>query len=755
MKTILLFTAFVFLQIELVKAQAPGAWIMSANGLPVYQYTGKLPFKALDKEGKDAMLPEDPYFLIGNYRMTLITHVSGVYQFLTAERAWARINAASRPNYGWNDASVVFKTGTSKGKVALTGLNSMAADPAKTQSFFGIGHARYEYKLDNSIACTRIISCKPSQKINTGNPSFVITVLLKNNGRKKQELVYSERMLVNFVINGTQYTDNQKKALLYSSKITGDDSKKMAVANLSYKTNTLLALPNKNERYIYDVNPPSVYMYVDKEDNRTSSVVDYAGDTLATSVTISLNPGETKTAHLVIGLADGDSMNDISQQVDDLFAGADKAHPSEGLYAQQWKAKLPDLSSEKNMVLRREMLWNAHVIEASAKYSDYYKETFIPQGTVYSYHYGDNISNRDHLQAALAACYTNPELAKSCIRYVVKHSEKDGEIKRGNSGYGYSVPTIYKESDEQLYFFNTVAEYLRITKDYKFLDELVVHYPAEDGKQDHILNMLKRYFIYLRDEVGLGSNGLVKMLNSDWSDSFFHKHSPNSFASSAESHLNSAMVLAVFPRLIEALKLSGNKEASDFIIALEDYRATLNSSYMKDLGDSKFSPRAYLNRSLRFGKDNVCIEPQGYLLQIPDLPKERKKEIYEFVKSKISTPEKIGIRTREKPLWGGKADGEDGGIWYSLEYPLLLGVATFDKEEAKSLLMKFSFQNYSETYPDYWVGQWTAPDEMNSSLHREGLYAFWVSVPDLKQAFQGYCSHPHTWPLYCYYKLKE
>lgn len=131
---------------------------------------------------------------------------------------------------------------------------------------------------------------------------------------------------------------------------------------------------------------------------------------------------------------------------------------------------------------------------------------------------------------------------------------------------------------------------------------------------------------------------------------------------------------------------------------------------MKDLGDRKFVARAYLNNKLRFGVDNVCIEPQGYLLQIPTLSKERKKEIYDYIKTKISAPEKIGIRTREKPLWGGKPNGEDGGIWYSLEYPLLLGVASFDKEEATALLMKFSFQNFAASYPDYWVGHWTAPD---------------------------------------------
>lgn len=736
-------------------SQAIGTWSFSKKGLPVYNYTGKLPFVAVDKQGKDAEQPEDPFFLIGNYRTTLITHASGRYQFLTAERVWARINGDDQTNYGWNEASLTIKNNSKGQKIVLTGINSVAANQTVVKKFFGVGFASYRYQLPNSIHCTRTLSIKPSEKINTGNPSFIVTVNLKNNARQTQSLTYSEKMLVNYVPNRTQYTPVENRPILYPVKIAIDQQKKMAISKVDYRANTFLVIPKKGERFLHDIAPPSIFMVLKNDNTKDISTVTAQKDTLVSNIELVIKPDETKVFSVVIGLADIKNFDGIEKQVMDLFAGADSTMADEGLFAQQWKEKLPDLSKEKNEILRREMLWNAHVIEASAKYSEYYKETMIPQGTVYSYHYGDNISLRDHLQAALPACYTNPELAKSSIRYVIKHSEADGEIKRGNSGFGYTPPSLYKESDPQLYFFNTIAEYLLITKDYNFLNEKVTYYPAEDGKQDLVINILKKYFIYLRDEVGTGSHGLVKMLNSDWSDSFFHKYSPNVFSGTAESHLNSAMVLAVFPKLIKALESSGNPSATDLIIVMEKYRKSIDTAFMRDLGNRKFAARAYLNDNLKFGLDEVCIEPQGYLLQITSLASARKREIYDFVKEKISTPEKIGIRTREKPLWGKNPDGEDGGIWYSLEYPLLLGVASFDKEEAMTLLMKFSFQNFASQYPDYWVGQWTAPDEINSTLYREGIYAFWVGVPNLKTAFQGYCSHPHTWPLFCYFKLKE
>ena len=611
MKFILAFFCVTLLKLQSANCQKFGTWAFSSKGLPVYNYTGAIPVIAFDKDGKDANLPEDPYFLLGNYRMSLITHASGIYQFLTAERAWARINAADQTNYGWNDAGIVFRNNKSIKQVTLTGLQSIAANAAITQKSFGVGFARYSYNLENEIACTRIISVKPSSKINTGNPSFVITVILKNNGTTVQELSYTERMLVNFVVNGTQYTNKEQRPLLYNAQITTDKSKQLAIADLSFKTNTLLVIPKKTERFQYEVDPPSVFMYSKNGDSRYTSTIKAKKDTLATQINTSIKPGETISFNIVIGLTKDKSFAVVQKEIDNLFLGADFANPSDGLYAVQWKAKLPDLSSEKNEVLQREMLWNAHFIEASAKYSDYYKETLIPQGSVYSYYFGDNISNRDHLQAALPACYTNPQLAKSIIRYVIKHTEADGEIKRGNSGYGYTAPSLYKESDEQLYFFNTLAEYLLITKDFAFLNEKVAYYPAEDGKIDAVITILKKYFIYLRDEIGAGPSGLVKMLNSDWSDSFFHDYSPNRYSWSAESHLNSAMALAVLPKLIAVLKASKNSEASSFITALEEYRTAIEKVFMKDLGDRKFAARAYLTSKLKFGVDNVCIEPQG------------------------------------------------------------------------------------------------------------------------------------------------
>lgn len=721
-----------------------GYWVDNESTFPYYQYIGKLPFVEVDENGSNSNLPEDPYFILGNYKFSLITHVSGIFQLINAQRVWARANySESQPNYGDNGAYLV----VDGRKNNLIGVNSISSDPQRTKRIFGIGFASYEYDLGNGLTCSRTLSVAPSTNINAGNPAIVFRIVLKNGGTRTVNTEYIEYMRVNYVPMYDQLRNRNERSIRYISKVIVDSEKGFARCDLFAEPNRFMTIPQRNQSSLHDFYPPKLYM---QSVNKNGSVNQSSNDTLVYKGTTVLRAGQISEYIFVLGFYDSMFISPVRQTCDILNMAS--FQNNEGAFVEMWQRCLPDFSDEKNVVLKREMLWNAYIIEASSKYSEYFDETFIPQGSVYSYHEGSNISNRDHLQAVLGACYYNPKLAKSCLRYVMKQSERNGEIKRGNYGFGYSPASIFQESDEQLYMFNAVSEYLTITKDYDFLDDLVEYYPSELGHKIKVIELLSNYFTYLRDEIGKGPNGLIKLLNSDWADSFLHHYSPNVYVWSAESHLNTTMALAVFPKVIKVLKESDRVDVFDMIVEIENFLLELNNSFMKDFGERKYSARAYLSSDLRFGIDNVCIEPQAYLLQIPTLSVDRKKEIYAYVKKRISDPEKIGVRNRERPIWDPKG-GEDCGIWYSLEYSFLLGVATFDKTEAKKLLKKFSFYNFTKKYPKYWIGQWTAPDEINSTLYREALYSFWIPIDNYKYGFQGYCSHPHTWPLYCYYKL--
>ncbi len=58
----------------------------------------------------------------------------------------------------------------------------------------------------------------------------------------------------------------------------------------------------------------------------------------------------------------------------------------------------------------------------------------------------------------------------------------------------------------------------------------------------------------------------------------------------------------------------------------------------------------------------------------------------------------MGARQIEKPVQQpGTPSGtrENGGFWYALNGPLILGVMTFNREAARSLLRKMTFDNFA------------------------------------------------------------
>jgi cellobiose phosphorylase len=108
----------------------------------------------------------------------------------------------------------------------------------------------------------------------------------------------------------------------------------------------------------------------------------------------------------------------------------------------------------------------------------------------------------------------------------------------------------------------------------------------------------------------------------------------------------------------------------------------------------------------------------------------------------------MGARQIERPTPRSATPAgsrENGGFWYALNGPLILGIATFDRNAAEALLRRMTFANYARSFPNYWTGQWSASDSLDSSLlPTNGLS---TAIP--------YCAHAHAWPLYCYLRLRS
>ncbi|MBQ7981122.1 MAG: hypothetical protein IJ305_05880, partial [Oscillospiraceae bacterium] len=438
--------------------------------------------------------------------------------------------------------------------------------------------------------------------------------------------------------------------LKYINEYSEDKADNSARVAITTQSADPMLVPDREAMSKHDAFPPSLFM------KSLSENTDFSGNEngITANVSFTLEAEDTKTIRLIIGYSFEYGTSTQSNICAELSEGKAVSEPV-CAFADEWLKIIPDFENEKDEALRRELRWHAYNLEAMATYSEYYGETKIPQGTIYDYHWGQHASARDNFQHALPLVYYNPKLAKSVLRYMLKRTTPFGEIRLIEMGNGYADNDRYFTSDQQLYFFLLLSEYLRVTKDYGFMSEKVMPYPAKNQAEMTVAELTEKCFIFLRDTIGTGAHGLVKLLNSDWNDAVYYiEEVPyNNIFFTGESHMNSAMAISIFQTLIPELKNAG---LSDRLCgSMEFYRNNMLRAFMEDMGERSFPRRMYFNGK-PYGDDNMFLEPQGFTLQFNELSVERKRALYNEMQKRVYSGEKLGAREQESP----ELNGENG-----------------------------------------------------------------------------------------------
>jgi len=729
-----------------------GVWTSDKNGLPVFRYTGSLPYRATLSNGRAVKLPEDPWFLLGNYRLTLFTHVSGMYEIISGQRSWARINQGEERNSAACRAFIrVDDT-----EVSLLGMDYYQMQ-RKNANAFGCGFASYTYELE-AVCVKRSLDVKPSIDPYSGAAAFLLTVEITNKSKEAINISYGEAVTANYKEIRHQDIDNRESDVQY----TYDSGKEDNIAYISIKARTKdpLYRVSSSETAPVDAFPPILYGMPVYGGTATARAV---GCELAMSATCNLSAGQTKLFRWIVGISYDHAIEDIRGDIRDLLDNM--VVDGDNLYGRLWRSRIPTFADEEDPELRRELQWHAYMLEAMATYSDYYKETKIPQGTIYDYDWGIHASARDNFQHALPLVYYNRSLAKSVLKYMMKRTTSFGDIRLTEYGFGVSDHGCYFTSDQQLFFFMLMEAYLRVTKDYEFLNETIPPYPVVNVVPLRVMDFIEKCFVFLKDTIGTGCHGLVRLLNSDWNDTVFYinKVPYNSVVMEGESHMNSAMVLAIIPGIIRELRKARrmdiiadpNGRIEALLESMSLYVDQICQAFMEDWGDGAFPARMYFDEQ-KYGEDNMFLEPQGFTLMAERFPVQRKRILYDEMCKRLYNGEKLGAREQEVPEFDSeeydKGSRENGGFWWSLNGPVILGLAGFDREEAWKRLKNMTLANMSKQFPDYWSSYWSASDNQESSLiPEEGL-------PDQSYDYSNIpviCAHPHAWILYCYYYLKD
>lgn len=711
-----------------------GYWQTDSDGLPAFMFTGALPSLCIQPDGKQANVPEDPWFILGNYRITVFPHVSGQYELISGEREWARMNQGVTINSGDNQSTIELldSKGNIKKSIPLTGMDGVAADRENTGKTFGCGYARYQYAT-NGLKVERTLQVAPSTRYDNGLSAMLMTVKIRNCQSRTVSLRYIEQVGARYV--PILYQRDDYNPVRFKSHFSVDGQS--ARCSWTASSEDPLVITGRDKMSMNDAYPPVLYLKALSEGQSLTA----DDDRLSASSEISLRKNQEITLRFVVGFT---------------FDESDIANVSEKDFGTSWASVLPSFPEEEDKDLSRELVWDAYTLEAMATYSQYYKETKIPQGVIYDYYWGQHASARDNFQHALPLAYYNPELCKSVMRYMAKRVTPMGDIRLIEYGYGFAEHMVYCTSDQQLFFLQLIAEYLRITHDYAFLDEKVCYFPAEAGVECTMLEVFEKCFSYLRYTIGTGSHGLVRLLNSDWNDNIFviNKVYYNNVIFGGESMMNTTMAIAILQNLVK--QLENVPQAGKLVESMRGWETKLSQAFLKDLGDRDFPRRMYFDGKA-IGEDDMWLEPMGYMLQIQDLPQERKQRLYKAMQERVYSGEKLGARQQEAPQQEAsgleKGSRENGGFWYALNGPVVIGMKDVDRDEAWRLLKMMTFKNMSQQFPHYWTSYWSAADNQESSLmgSQEGL-------PDQSLDYWRipiYCAHPHAWTLYCYYKLTE
>jgi len=722
-------------------ASSLGEWIDDDYGLPAYHYTGPMRFPDSPKRDGDAMIPDDPFFLTGNYRLTLFTHASGLYQILTGERAWGRMNQGDARWGGANTATVE----VSGDKYDLIGLDAPAAIAATKR--FGVGFARYDYTLSPSLSITRLLSVAPSANIGDGTSAFLTQVRLRNTGSAALPLRYTESTRARYQQLFAEWEDFRHDVTWPPQ--SPQHSTDSVMVSFAASGKRKLTFPPPGEMTRFEQFPPTLFVKTVSGNASPLTGTDSSADPcIGVAASLTLQPGEQHELVFITGYT-RDTVN-INALCASLAAPAN-AKPLGSVYGTAWRSTVPSLADEPDATLRREMLWNAAALEAMTTWREYYDETVVPQGTMYDYIWGEMASSRDLAQQALPFCHTNPAIARSTLRFIMKRTLPDGLIQLNDEGFGWCPSGAQQTSDQQLYFFLLLAEYLRVTHDASILSESIGYYPFENSGHGTGLAHVRQAFLFLRDRVGTASHGIIRRWNSDWNDMFGWWQSPipyNTEFEVGESHMNSAMAIVILGDLAAAIDALPDPSASELTAAMREYRAEIQSAWDRDLDDRVFPRRAWMDYKTPLGEDDMWLEPQGYTLLIPEFSVERKRQLFTQLQQRLLPGEVMGARQIEKPAANSVStpgSRENGGFWYALNGPLILGVATFDRPAAKDLLRRTTFSNYAEYFPNYWTGRWSASDSLDSSLlPTNGLS---TAIP--------WCAHAHAWPLYCYLRLRS
>jgi len=412
-----------------------------------------------------------------------------------------------------------------------------------------------------------------------------------------------------------------------------------------------------------------------------------------------------------------------AEELDRVLALGRGAEPFAATLA-WWQRTLTTFSAEGEESISREAMWRSYLLRSAVGYRDYWGVRVVPQGSAYLYLHGADGAPRDQALFTLPLVYADPELARDQLRLLLRLTRgSDGAIPYSFAGHGmHEHATIHRyPSDLDLYLFLALGEYLGLTGDLAFLDEANAYHPKgapppspelDYSVRSHLVAALR----HLRQAVGFGEHGLVKIGDGDWSDAVVFESAVTKAnvgieyghsVQHGESVPNSQLALYVLPFLAEAL---GDREPA----LAEELRETarrLEQPVADQWLETGYFRRAWLrdalNHPVALGEGEPQLEAQVWPLIAGNLPDARREALLATIAQRLDGPSPIGA-----PLWHGNM------VWPAVAHLLTWGYKIAGLEEAAfNHLRETTYATHARLFPRQWAGIWSGPDGVYAPPH--------------------------------------
>lgn len=418
-----------------------------------------------------------------------------------------------------------------------------------------------------------------------------------------------------------------------------------------------------------------------------------------------------------------------------------------------WRESLACFTTGDDPVLQREMAWHAYNLLSSTVYNAFWDAHVVPQGSAYLYLHGVDGVPRDQALFSVPLTYLRPDLARETLRLIMSVTHADtGGITYAYAGHGILSDGLIhtNPSDIDLFFLWALSEYIAATGDAAFLDCTVPFYPrdapAPFGLGNTVLDHARAAFRHLRDVVGAGDHGLIKIGSGDWSDGVVVENAvrdglggvnyQNSKAH-GESVPNTQMALWVLPLAADVLEPHDPALAAEMRAPLAGWRKAVEDSWIED---KHFYLRAILrdgdNRDRPIFDDRIHLESQVWAL-ISGAAAESGHEaaLIESIKTHLDDPSPIGATQIEQ-----------GMVWPAISQLLTWGYARGRPDLAWRSLHRNTFAAHAIAFPNVWFNIWTGPDGVNGK-HAANPGGTWASPVTPMCDYPAQNCNPHAMAL--------